>query len=97
MSYRLSRAADADLVRVYAESYVRFGPNQADAYNDRLFAAFDLIAANPAIARERTEYAPPVRIHPVGTHVVVYVETDEGVLIVRVRHGREDWRSDPTE
>ena len=97
MSYRLSRAADVDLVRIYAEGFVQFGPNQADAYNDRLFAAFDLIASNPAIARERTEYEPPVRIHPVGAHVVIYVETDDGVLIVRVRHGREDWLSDPTE
>lgn len=97
MGYRLSGAADADLVRAYAEGVQRFGGAQADAYHDRLFHSFDLIAANPKIARERMEYVPPVRIHPVGAHVIVYVETEEGILIVRVRHGREDWHSDPTE
>ena len=97
MSYRLSHAADTDLVRIYTEGFVQFGPNQADAYHDHLFAAFGRIASNPAIARERVEYVPPVRVHPVGTHVVVCVESDDGVLIVRVPHGRDDWLSHPTD
>ena len=43
------------------------------------------------MARERTEISPPVRIHPSGSHVIVYlIEEAENILIVRVRHGRED-------
>ena len=96
MGFRLTQAADDDLVRIYAESAARFGPNQADFYHDLLFDAFDRIATNPEIARERDEYVPPVRIHAVGAHVIIYVQTDDNVLIVRVRHGREDWSSDPS-
>lgn len=33
-----------------------------------------------------------MRIHPFEAHIVVYtIEEGEGVLIVRVRHGHEDW------
>ncbi len=51
-----------------------------------------VIAASPQIARERNELSPPARIHPCGSHVIVYVtEPDGDVLVVRVRHAREDW------
>jgi hypothetical protein len=42
----------------------------------------------------RNEIAPPVGIHPSGSHLVVYIEQDsESILIVRVRHFRENWQS----
>jgi toxin ParE1/3/4 len=57
-----------------------------------LFAIFDMIAANPRMARERPELSPPMRIHPFKAHLAVYrIEKDGGILIVRVRHGHEDW------
>jgi toxin ParE1/3/4 len=37
---------------------------------------------------------PSVRIHPSAAHVIVDAADD--VLIVRVRHGREDWLEDPS-
>ncbi|WP_341871205.1 type II toxin-antitoxin system RelE/ParE family toxin [Stappia indica] len=44
------------------------------------------------MARERGEISPPVRIHPFKAHLVVYVmEEDGGILVVRIRHGHEDW------
>ncbi len=40
--------------------------------------------------------SPPVRIQPCGRHLVVYVAEDGGdVLIIRIRHGHEDWAQDP--
>ncbi|PST17318.1 type II toxin-antitoxin system RelE/ParE family toxin [Mesorhizobium plurifarium] len=46
--------------------------------------------------RERFEISPPMRIHPFRARLVVYrIEEDGDVLIVRVRHGREDWAGDP--
>lgn len=91
MSYRLSFRADADLVAIYRYSFDHFGADAADAYFGKLAAAFDLLAEFPEIGRERSEIDPPVRIHPVGHHIVVYLADEEGVLIVRVRHQREDW------
>lgn len=41
-------------------------------------------------ARERREISRSVRVYPCGSHVIVYLaEADGGVLILRVRHGRE--------
>lgn len=71
-----------------------FGPLQADAYHDRIFEAFDTIAATPGIARERLEVVPPVRVHPVKAHLIVYVVDGSHVNIVRIRHRAEDWMSD---
>ena len=54
-----------------------FGVDQARRYHDELFALFDLIAANPRIARERNEIEPPVRIQPFKAHLIVY-RVEEG-------------------
>ena len=92
MTYRLTGKAAADIRHIYAEGIRQFGPAQAARYHARLERVFTLPSDNPELARARPELSPPVRIHPCGSHLVIYrVEADGGILIVRVRHGREDW------
>ena len=44
------------------------------------------------MARQRRELSPPMRIHPFKAHLLIYrIEEDGDILIVRVRHGHEDW------
>jgi len=95
MGFLLSRAAEEDIIGI-AEVGVRlFGTSQARQYHDGLFAILDLIAANPRMARERLEISPPVRIHPFKAHLVVYrIEEGGDILVIRVRHGHEDWADD---
>ena len=96
MAYRLTRRAELDIIEAYAEGLRYFGVERAEAYHAKLERTFELLADNPRLARERTEIDPPVRIHPCGSHLIVYVvDTSGDVLIVRLRHGREDWLSDP--
>ncbi len=45
----------------------------------------------PEIARERTEFHPPVRLHPHQAHLIVYQLEDKHLLIIRVLHRRTDW------
>jgi hypothetical protein len=33
-------------------------------------------------------------IHPHGAHIIIYRDIDSDILIIRVRHGREDWLRD---
>ena len=94
MRYRLSRPAEQDLIDIYLASVEAFGPIQAERYQDALEQAFDLIAEFPLVVRERPELNPPARVHPVKSHVVVYIVIDEGPLILRVRHGAEEWQGD---
>jgi len=92
MGFRLSIAAEEDVIGIAEQGIRLFGPVQARQYHDELFAIFDMIAANPRMARERPELSPLMRIHPFKAHLVVYrIEKDGGILIVRVRHGHEDW------
>lgn len=96
MAIRYSRAAEADLFEIYRYGLEHFGRYQVEAYRKMLDRSLRLIAANPFLARLRTEIVPPVRLHRSGAHVVVYsVDENADVLILRVRHGREDWLNDP--
>ena len=91
MTYRLTKDAERDVIHIFVEGVTMFGVNQADAYQDQLEHTFAVFADNPRMARERMEIKPPVRVHPCGSHMIIYVIDDQGVLIVGVRHHREDW------
>ena len=95
MSYRLSVEAEEDIIAIAEEGVRIFGAQQARRYHNDLFVVLDLLANNPRIARERVEIEPPVRIHPFKAHLIVYrIAEDETVLVIRIRHGHEDWVSD---
>ncbi len=83
------------MIFVYLDGVTRFGVSQAEAYQGQLEHTFDIIADNPRMARERMEITPRVRVHPCGSHLIIYAIDDEGVLIIGVRHHREDWINDP--
>jgi toxin ParE1/3/4 len=92
MGFRLSREAENDIIGIAEAGLRLFGQKQARHYHDALFDVFGLIAANPRMARLRHEISPPVRVHPFKAHLILYLEEEGGdVLIVRVRHGHEDW------
>ncbi len=92
--YTLSRQADEDMVILYMQGAQQFGERQADLYQDALGSLFQTLADFPDMARLRSEYCPPVRIQRHKSHIVIYDTLADGVLIVRVRHGHEDWQSD---
>jgi toxin ParE1/3/4 len=95
MDFRLSVEAEEDIIGIAEEGVGLFGIAQARRYHDELFTIFGLIAANPRMARERLEISPPIRIHPFKAHLIVYHIAEDGdILIVRVRHGHEDWMGD---
>ena len=95
MRYKFSRKAREDFLAVHRESVRLFGLMQAERYADDLFRTFDFLAANPRAARQRFEINPPVRIHPHASHLIVYIEAESGILILRIRHGRENWAENP--
>ncbi|MEO1686303.1 MAG: type II toxin-antitoxin system RelE/ParE family toxin [Pseudomonadota bacterium] len=90
---RLTPAARRDLEDIWDWTAEAFSPDQADAYLRGLAEALSLIAAQPGIGRERPEIAPPVRLHPWRSHLIVYRAEAEGVLVIRVPHARRDWRA----
>lgn len=93
-SYVLSRKAEKDVIGIFQTGIEQFGLSQAERYHEQLGQCFRFLAENPLAAHERFEILPPVRIHPIGSHLVIYrVEENGTVFIIRVRHGHEDWQS----
>ncbi len=92
MIYQLSKDAEQDVFDIFIHSAKEFGIQQAESYHDKLAACFEFLAENPTAAPLRQEITPPVRIHPVGAHIVIYMEEPTGeILIIRVRHQHENW------
>ena len=86
----LRPAAETDLSEIWQQGSTKWGIEQAERYADGLFALFDLIAEFPELARERMEFTPPVRIHPSGSHLVIYRLEGPGVEIVRILHAHQN-------
>lgn len=94
MRYLISAEAAADIQHITQEGLQRFGAGKAAVYIDGLNRAFKLIAAFPLSSRDRSELSPPQRVCRYGAHLVFYTIREDAVLILRVRHGREDWAAD---
>lgn len=93
--YALSGKAEEDIIAIFMYGVAQFGIQQAERYHDLLERTFQFLAENPEAARERVEITPPVRIHPIESHIVIYtVDENRDIFVVRVRHGCEDWPRD---
>jgi len=92
VTYTLSREAEKDIIKIFVHGVEEFGLLQAEMYHQKLEISFNFLAENPLAAPLREEISPPVRIHPVGAHIVIYrVEPNDIVFIIRVRHHYENW------
>jgi len=91
--YRLAPGALADLDDIWRYSAETWSLERADRHVDELVRLFETIAAMPTLARERTEFTPPVRIHVHESHLIVYRIADDHVAFLRLLGGRQDWVS----
>jgi len=90
---RLSPKAEQDLENIWLYSADNWSADQADAYLDSLENTLQLLSTSPELARERSEFDPPVRIYPVGRHLVIYREHGDSLDVLRVLGARQDWIS----
>lgn len=90
IGWKIRPAAQDDLSEIWRQGSAIWGADQADRYADTLFSLFDMLAEFPEMARERPEFAPPVRMHPSGAHVVIYCSEGQGVEIIRILHAHQN-------
>ncbi len=90
MAYRTTFEAEEDIAQLFAVGIAEHGMARAEAYISDLLDLLALIGREPLLMRLRDEYRPAVRLRAFRSHVVVYLEEDGDVLIVRVLHGRQD-------
>ena len=91
MHFDVSEKAEADIYQLFIDGVHKHGEARAESYWAGLFQQFESLAHNPELYHERFELMPPVRACPYGVHVIIYlVQTNNRVLIIRVRYTRED-------
>jgi toxin ParE1/3/4 len=87
-SYRISRRANANLTDIYVFGVQHFGRPQALAYQVELEDCFAMLARHPKGCRTSPTIRPGLRRHEHGSHVILYREEKDGILIVAVLHSR---------
>lgn len=86
--YRLSGRADRDVEAIARFTIGRWGWSQAEAYVTGLHHAFEMIARFPEAGRRVDHIRRGYLRFDHASHSIFYRVTAEGVLIVRVLHGR---------
>jgi toxin ParE1/3/4 len=87
--YVLSRAADADIEGIASYSIARWGLPRAERYILCLHEAFEILAQFPNLGRDAGHIRTGYRRFEHDRHSVFYRTTNQGVLIVRVLHHRQ--------
>lgn len=86
--FRLTLRAEADLLDIFLFGLETFGLAQAERYKLGLERCFALLADNPKLGRAADAVAPGLRRHEYESHVILYEQAPDGVLIVALVHGR---------
>jgi toxin ParE1/3/4 len=89
-SWRVSRKAQQDILEIGRYTQDQWGSDQRRNYLSGLAECFERLAETPAMAAERREYDPPVRIHRYGNHLVVYLADRDGIFVIRLLHESMD-------
>lgn len=89
-TYKLRPAAEKDLEHIWQYTVAQWNVKQANQYTDMLVTAFDSIAEDPLLNRERSEFTPPVRIRRQTSHLIIYQVKSEVVDIIRILHKQMD-------
>jgi toxin ParE1/3/4 len=94
-NYHLTRPAEADLEDIF--DYIAVHNSRA-AFRQisRFVERFKFLAANSRSGEYRSDLediAPGVRSFSIGRYVIYFEPVDDGVSIVRVRHGSRDVRA----
>ncbi len=91
MSGRLARTAQADddLIAIWT-AIARDNPDAADRVLDTLDARSRILADNPGLGPRRDDLAAGLRFFTVGSYLILYRVTDDGIEAVRYLHGRRN-------
>ena len=83
--------AAADLSDIWDYTAETWSRGQADTYLRALNKAFLILADFPEMARLRSEFKPPVRVHSFCKHLIIYGTDKDRIDVIRVVHSRANW------
>ena len=91
---RLTRttAAEADLTSLWAYIAADNEP-AANRLLERIETASKRLVEFPELGRSHDDVRSGLRLFAVGNYLLLFRRTEEGVEIVRVLHGKRNWRA----
>ncbi|MGC0142772.1 type II toxin-antitoxin system RelE/ParE family toxin [Pseudactinotalea sp. Z1732] len=89
-AFRLTPAAQQDLSSIWDFTVQRWDVRQAETYVREIQAAIKRIADNPGRGRTCEEIREGYRRYSIGSHLLFYVESTDGVDVIRILHQRMD-------
>ena len=87
-SYKLSKRSENDLLEIVLYGIEFFGLDKAQDYHSELSKTMQLLANNPKMGRKADNIASGVRRHEHGSHVILYEETHNSILILALVHSK---------
>jgi toxin ParE1/3/4 len=87
-TFRFSRRAEADLLRIGMYTLPTWGADQTSRYLEDLEGCCQMVADNPRLGRACEDIRPGLRRMDRGRHVVFYREEAGGILVSRILHQR---------
>ncbi len=81
--YKVSPAAEQDLIDIYSRGLNKWGEKQADEYQIRLISAFHTIVNNPDLGR-KVVIRPQLQQYSVIPYIVFYRKFSYGIRIARI-------------
>ena len=91
--FRLTHRAEASLVEIARWTIDKFGPHQADLYEQELIERCQAITEGRVVSRSCSilvEVAADLRYVRAGEHFLVYLDQPDVVVIVDILHSRCD-------
>ncbi|WP_114432619.1 type II toxin-antitoxin system RelE/ParE family toxin [Phyllobacterium bourgognense] len=86
--YRLTERAETEILEIFLDSIEMFGVIQARRYKDELDYCFKLLAETPHMGRLAETLGSGVRRHEHKSHVILYEQEANGILVLALVPGR---------
>ena len=96
MTYRIASRAQADLEAILAYIVER-NPPAARRLIERFTMQWELLATQPRSGAERDDVLPGIRHKVSGQYITFYRTEGDGILILRVLHGKRDLTAENLE
>lgn len=87
-TWRLTPAAQQDLIAIRRFTLERWGQAQSLEYLSGLRRAFRLLAENPAMGRNRPDPGDEVVSFPYESHIIYYWARNQELVVIGVLHKR---------
>lgn len=85
-TYNFSAKSEADLETIIRYSVETWGCVQAHVYIDGLESLAQSLAESPALGSRHDNLYPGLRGFIYQSHILYYLEFDQGITVVRVLH-----------